>query len=384
MEARRKSPLVDVLIPAFNAERTIRQALASIQCQTIGNFRVIVVNDGSTDRTSELAHAAADADSRICVIDQSNGGIVVARNRLIEHSTAPYLAMHDADDRSFPDRLERQLAYLEGHPDCVAVSGNAWNIDQHGRRAGGRSHFGGDVEPDPYAIPSAEPYLPQPFVMIRRDAMMVVAGYREMTNAEDTDLYWRLLSVGRLHNLADIVGEYRMHAVSASSASARNGRLSALHSQLAALSYRRRRSDVPDLEVTAETARQLAASDDMEQMLACVSSQLDAAEIRYLRPAFAAKLLELASYRPYLLTDGDCRFIHDALPVAREGKSWQQRSLLVYQQAHILAKLLYHGRWREIAAFRASASVYANILPALTMRRGKALLQSWRNRPAPA
>lgn len=370
-----RRPLVDVLVPAFNAERTIEEAIASVQRQTIADLRIIVVNDGSTDRTSDLVHALGARDPRIAIVDQVNGGIVAARNRTIELSTAPYLAMHDADDRSFPDRLARQLAYLQANPDCVAVSGNAWYMDGDGRRLGGRSGFGGDVRPDPYAFPSAEPYLPQPFVMIRRDAVVAVGGYRELTNAEDTDLYWRLLSVGRLHNLADVLGEYRMHGVSASAAAAKSGRLSAVNSQLSALSHRRREEGRPDLEFSPDRARRLAAVDTVEQMIALVAQQLSAPETAYLRVAVAAKLLELASYRPYLLALTDCCFLHDALPAALAGGTRHDRRRQAYRQAHVVGRLLRKRRWAEIRALGAPLTAYASILPALAMRKAKALLQ---------
>lgn len=376
MTTDRQTPVVDVLVPAFNAERTIVEALQSVQRQTIADLRIIVINDGSTDRTSQLVHALAVDDPRICVIDQANGGIVAARNVSIEQSAAPFLAMHDADDRSFPDRLERQLAYLRAHPDCVAVSGNSWYIDDVGNRLGGRSGFAGDVQPNAHALPSVEPYLPQPFLMVRREALIAIGGYRELTNAEDTDLYWRLLSIGRLHNLVDILGEYRMHGVSASAAAAKSGRLSAISSQLSAISYRRRQASQPDLDFSVGNGRHLLALDDVEQMLAWASGQLAPLEAEWLRHAVAAKLLELASYRPYLLARGDCRLIHEALPAILAGKTRRERLLVTYQQAHVLRKLLGKGRWGEAQALRAPPMVYANLLPALAARHGKALLQS--------
>lgn len=371
-------PIVDVLVPAYNAERTIVEALQSVQRQTLTDIRILVINDGSSDNTSQLVHELARDDPRILVFDQANMGIVATRNRTVDYSSAPFLAMHDADDRSCPDRLERQLRYLQDHPDCVAVSGNSWYIDADGRRIGGRSEYHGTVQPDPDAYPSVEPYLPQPFVMIRRDALLAVNGYREATNAEDTDLYWRLMSVGRLHNMSDILGEYRMHGVSASAAAVKNGRLSAINSQLAALSYKRHRSGMPDIDFTVAAAQALAGLDGIEPMVAFASCQLSASEADYLRVAVAAKLLEMASYRPYMLSAADCRYISDALPNARAGQPLRKRLLIAYQEAHVLRRLFAKGCWAEMRALNASPIIYAGILPALGARHFKALLQSWR------
>lgn len=371
--------IIDVLVPAYNAERTILEALNSIQSQTITDIRIIVVNDGSTDRTIDIIRAAAAGDTRILVVDQPNGGIVAARNQLIELSTAPYIAMHDADDISFPERLDRQLSFLASNPDYVAVSGNGWHIDDHGRRSGGHSTFGGDVRSDPWAMPAAEPYLPQTFVMMRRDAVVTIGGYRERTNAEDTDLYWRLLSIGRLHNLVDIIGEIRMGNSSASSAAAANGRISAISSQIAAISRQRILEGKPDVCIPTSIYRSLANIPSMKEMVILLSDYLTKEETSYLECAASAKLLELASYRPYVLSLDDCYSINAALKSVHETFSLRDRMLLVYRQAHVLQKLLANGRWKEARAFQASPLVYTSLLPALASRRIKALIQRVRS-----
>src|SRR5689334_14700000 len=89
---------IDVLIPAYNAETTIESALASIQTQTIQDIRIIVVNDGSTDRTGEILEKLKSKDPRIEVITTVNGGIVDALNHGLQACSADYIARHDADD----------------------------------------------------------------------------------------------------------------------------------------------------------------------------------------------------------------------------------------------------------------------------------------------
>lgn len=370
---------IDVLVPAYNAEETVLETLNSIKNQTLKDIRIIVVNDGSTDRTIDVVRLAAASDPRVLVVDQPNGGIVAARNRLVRLSNAPYIAMHDADDISFPDRLDRQLSFLVSNPDCVAVSGNGWHIDDYGRRSGGHSTFSGDVRPNPWSMPAVEPYLPQTFVMMRRDAVVAVGGYRERTNAEDTDLYWRLLSMGRLHNLTDIIGEIRMGKSSASSAAAVNGRISAISSQLSAISRQRSLAGKIDVDIPGDIYSRLKEFSTINEMASFLSCYLTRDELFYLKCSSAAKLLELASYRPYLLNVDDCSSIHEAMAQVWKAASNSERMMIIYRQAHVLQKLLINGRWKEALALRASPLVYTSLLPALASRHLKALMQRARS-----
>jgi glycosyltransferase involved in cell wall biosynthesis len=109
---------VDVIIPLYNKERTILRAVRSVQRQTYPHWRLIVVDDGSTDlgpqRVSELN------DPRIVLIRQSNQGPGAARNRGIEAAQAPYLAFLDADDQWYPEYLQNGIAVLENQPASFA------------------------------------------------------------------------------------------------------------------------------------------------------------------------------------------------------------------------------------------------------------------------
>lgn len=363
---------IDVLIPAYNSEATVREALASIQRQTIRDIRLIVVNDGSTDGTGAVLREIAAEDSRVLLVETSNGGIVSALNKAIELSTAPFLARHDTDDIAFPERFERQLAYFDASPDCVAVSANAWFIGEDGRRLGSQSQFAGDVRPDAHALPSEEPYLMHPFLMVRRETMQQVGGYRYVFHAEDTDLYWRLLPLGRLHSLPDLLGEYRMNPNSVSSASVQNGRVAATYSQLAAISHLRRERGELDLPFRREDMDAMRRLGSLTEIVAFAARMLSAAEAEYLRLAVAAKLLRLASYRPYLLEAGDCRFIARALPQIQQGMAGKQRLHLTYHQAHVLRRLVGNRRWGAVRAMHAAPSVYLALIPAMLARHVKA------------
>jgi hypothetical protein len=116
------SPLVSVIIPAFNAASFIEGALQSALGQTYERLEVIVVDDGSQDETAALVEAVAAKDPRVTLLRQENAGVAAARNLAIEHSRGTYVAPLDADDRWHPMKLEREVARLEaGGPEMGMV-----------------------------------------------------------------------------------------------------------------------------------------------------------------------------------------------------------------------------------------------------------------------
>lgn len=114
-------PTISVIIPAYNVERTILQTISSIQKQTFKDLEIIVINDGSSDRTLELLSTITDA--RLKVYSYPNGGLPTARNRGIYRARGEYISFIDADDLWTVDKLEKQLAALQANPDAgVAYS----------------------------------------------------------------------------------------------------------------------------------------------------------------------------------------------------------------------------------------------------------------------
>ena len=109
-------PTISVIVPAYNGERTILETIASVQQQTFSDFELIVINDGSTDRTLELVSTVQD--SRLKVFSYSNGGLPIARNRGIAQAAGEFITFIDADDLWAPDKLELQLAALQHHPEA--------------------------------------------------------------------------------------------------------------------------------------------------------------------------------------------------------------------------------------------------------------------------
>ena len=112
-ETQDRPPLVSVIIPAYNAEAFLERTLRSALSQTYEALEIIVINDGSTDRTLELARAIAENDHRVFVISTENGGVARSRNRGIEAARGRYLAFLDADDLWHPTKLALQVAALQ-------------------------------------------------------------------------------------------------------------------------------------------------------------------------------------------------------------------------------------------------------------------------------
>jgi glycosyltransferase involved in cell wall biosynthesis len=122
------APRVTIITPAYNAQRSLAATLDSALRQTVPDFELIVVDDGSTDSTVTVAESYAARDPRVRVIRQPNGGSAVARNTAIRAARGELFALLDSDDLWMPDFLARQLAILSEHPDIDIVSANAVNL----------------------------------------------------------------------------------------------------------------------------------------------------------------------------------------------------------------------------------------------------------------
>lgn len=336
---------IDVLMPAYNAAATIRDAIESIRAQTFTDWRLIVVDDGSTDATPVILAECAAADARIHVITKKNDGIVEARNDALRAANAAFIACLDADDIALPDRFERQLAFLAARPDCVAMGGAVEHMDEEGRPLFGMTQSGPPMDADAEQIPALEPYIVHSTLLARRADVVAVGGYRHVPNSEDSDLFWRLKEHGTLVNLAETFAKYRVHTQSISS-SIVNGRIMAVGSQLGALSACRREQGRSDLEFPRALHEAMKRAATLAAMIELASESLDAEERAHLRVAASCKLMELARYRPYEPDAADCAFIRSALPLAKSWSAQNQREVAWYVTV-TAARLIRKGMLRE-------------------------------------
>src|SRR5690625_6791695 len=121
---------ISVIMPAYNEERYIAESIQSILNQTFQDFELIIVDDGSTDKTFEIA--SSFNDPRVKLYKQQNSGPAAARNKALSLAKGKYIALQDADDRSKPERLEKQYDFLENNLDYIAVGTDADYIDKDG------------------------------------------------------------------------------------------------------------------------------------------------------------------------------------------------------------------------------------------------------------
>jgi len=244
-------PTVSVLMPVYNAERYLSEAVESILGQTFADFEFLIVDDGSTDRSRAILERYAARDPRIRLTSRPNTGYAAALNELLGLARGELVARMDADDVALPERLARQVDYLGAHPDVVGVGTAVHFIDAAGRFLRDR-HPGMDHEAIQERALAGDCALNHPSVMMRRAALEAVGGYHvEFMPAEDLDLWLRLGEVGRLTNLPNVLMKYRQHEASFSE---QHQRLQLERSAAAVLEACRRRG-IPPREVSASPWR---------------------------------------------------------------------------------------------------------------------------------
>jgi glycosyltransferase involved in cell wall biosynthesis len=195
----------------YNVEPYIAEALSSIQSQTFSDIQIVVVDDGSTDRTRAIAEKMAIKDPRIKVVGSAlNRGISQALNLGLAFCSAPFIAKMDGDDIALPMRLEKQLGFLEEHPEIALVGCATTAIDKFSKPLLG---LGISRKPAGEELISRTKLLAAPCLHIwlaRSEVYKQLAGYREMMFAEDYDFLLRALSTGfHISNLAEPLMQIR-------------------------------------------------------------------------------------------------------------------------------------------------------------------------------
>jgi glycosyltransferase involved in cell wall biosynthesis len=201
------APLVSVLIPCFNAERWVAQAVESALAQTWPEKEIIVIDDGSTDRSLEVIR---QFDGRIHWESGPNRGSNAARNRLLELARGEWLQYLDADDYLLPEKLARQVAFVLKDPNCdVVYSPVAWERIQNGTRVCTETPI---LEPrDPWSLLAAWKLPQTGGTLWRRAVLDSVGGWRVgQSCCQEHELYCRLLEAeARFKYCAGCLAVYR-------------------------------------------------------------------------------------------------------------------------------------------------------------------------------
>lgn len=209
------SPKVTVLMSVYNGEKYLEEAIESILNQTYRDFEFIIINDGSTDGTSDILARYQQMDDRICIYNQENQGLIASLNRGCQLARGEYIARMDADDISLPERFARQVDYMEAHPEIGVLGTWIQYIGENGQIIGNE------------CLPTAPGIIgwhlifgncvAHSSVMMRRDIAERVGFYHsDALHAEDYDLWNRASAITDIANLPEILVQHRLSDTSIS------------------------------------------------------------------------------------------------------------------------------------------------------------------------
>ena len=238
-----RSPAISVVLPVYNAEAYVREAVESILTQSFADFELILINDGSTDGSGAILRDLAAHDTRIVLVERPNDGLVSALNEGIESARADLIARMDADDVAMPERFALQHARMIEEPELAVLGSSMRLIDKTGNIIGLAEY---PLTPKETAR-SVERGCPvsHPTVIMRRDAVLKAGGYRRaFLHCEDYDLWLRMSELGyAIANLPKPLLNYREHDANVSVVHSEAQNLSFI---LAHFAHRVRKAGLPD------------------------------------------------------------------------------------------------------------------------------------------
>lgn len=203
-------PKVSVLMPVHNGEAFLELAVNSVLGQSLTDFELLIVDDGSTDNSPALISKLARQDPRIVAVSRASHGLVATLNHGLSIARADLVARLDCDDLAMPDRLQKQIDAFEHDPELGVLGSFAVHIDARGNSL--RHQTMPLDRAEMLKIMEYEPILLHPAVMFRKAIVIDAGGYRPAYNAcEDRDLWFRLIDVTKIRNLPEYLIHYRRH-----------------------------------------------------------------------------------------------------------------------------------------------------------------------------
>lgn len=218
---------VSAVIPGYNGEAFITETIESVRAQTHPVAEILMVDDGSTDRTAEIARRMG-----VRVISQSNTGLAAARNRCVRESSQPWIAFIDSDDIWEPEKIERQMRLVEVDPEIAVVTCDYSLFDQfrvitastiqqflseYERQPKTKSTYGAVIENLDYRFRAIAYFLVPSMVLMRRDVLNQTGGFDEQFSlGEDFDCFMRMLANHKLGVVETVLARRRDHPHNAS------------------------------------------------------------------------------------------------------------------------------------------------------------------------
>jgi glycosyltransferase involved in cell wall biosynthesis len=202
------NPKVTILMPVYNGEKYVKEAIKSILDQTYQDFEFLIINDGSTDQSLRIIKKFDDQRIRV-MENEHNMGLIASLNKGIENSRGEYIARMDGDDVSLPQRLEIQVAYMDKHPE-IGIAGSFVKIKNNGIEYAGR-YFRESEEIKANLLFNTA--FAHPSVIIRKELLSKnnLKFDENFKHAEDYDLWERAANFAKFSNIPDILLIYRKH-----------------------------------------------------------------------------------------------------------------------------------------------------------------------------
>ena len=203
------TPLISVVMPVYNCQNYVDEAINSVLSQTYKHFELIIIDDGSKDKTLAKVEKYAKNDKRIRVfVNKENMGIGATLNIGLEHAKGVYIARMDGDDTCAPSRFEKELMYLEKHPEKDLVFTDLTYIDEKGKQFGKRKYT---LQGLHKRIQKESP-IAHATVLFKKSILNKTGMYNSaFDGAEDYDLWIRMHLAGiRFGHLAELLYDYRM------------------------------------------------------------------------------------------------------------------------------------------------------------------------------
>lgn len=207
------NPKVSVLMSVYDGDRFLRESIESILSQTFTDFEFIIVNDASTDKTADILKAYSFRDPRIKIItNKTNLGLTKSLNIGIKESTGEYIARMDSDDISLPERIEKQVKFLDENKDHGVVGALVYAIDETGKRIDGFKNWIHEIDNKTIQKKLIKRnVVVHPLAVVRKSTLDLVGGYDESFRyAQDYDLWFRIAMISKIHNLPEFLMNYRM------------------------------------------------------------------------------------------------------------------------------------------------------------------------------
>ena len=210
------TPVASVILPVYNQQKFLAATIKSILSQSFQNFELLILDDGSTDSSADIIKKFAEKDHRIKASFGVNAGRSNATNKLVGTAKGEWCVFVDADDIMLPDRIEKQLAFNNAHPEIAASSSHCTYIDEHGNMFGIQRYNGLSTIEEFKKTISQQEFITCSYtgLMVRRDIFIKLGGLtKKFELCDDFEFFNRLVERGYiLLIISEVLMKYRIHA----------------------------------------------------------------------------------------------------------------------------------------------------------------------------